>query len=87
VPITILSAAANPNQFRVDPLTVSVDVSGLADRLAKLQEKQIRVFVDVSDAGDEKKFRRNIQAQVPGGLKVDRVTPTYVTVERLLDAR
>jgi hypothetical protein len=39
--------------------------------------------VDVTDAGDEKQFRRNIQVQVPGDLKIESLKPTSANVERL----
>ena len=83
VPVTLLNSPANSNRFHIDPTTVAVDVSGTASELSRLQETQIRAYVDVSNAGDEMQFRRNIQAQVPGGLKVEHLAPAYTQVERL----
>ena len=83
MPVTILTSTPNPYHYDADPTAVAVEVSGSADDLAKLQPKQVHAFVDVTDAGDEKQFRRNIQVQVPGNLKVEGLNPTSANVERL----
>jgi len=83
LPITLLNSPTNLTRFKVDPATVLLDVTGPADQLKKLQERQIHVYIDVSDAGDEKQFRRTIQVQVPTDLKVENLTPTYTSVERI----
>ena len=83
VPVTLLSSALNPARFQVDPPTVTVKVSGAREALARLAERQVHVFVDVSDARDEKQFRRTIQAQVPDGLQVDGLSPSNAIVERV----
>jgi hypothetical protein len=66
----------------VDPQTVMVELSGTAEQLAKVTERQLHVFVDVSDAGEEKRFRRYIQTQAPGNLRVERPTQAMAVVER-----
>jgi YbbR domain-containing protein len=83
VPVTLLTATKNPNHYQVNPSTVEVEISGSRDELAKVQEKQVHAFVDISDVGDEKQFRRPIEAQVPGDLKVERVSTNTATVERI----
>ena len=40
------------------------------------------ILADVSDVGDERKFRRYIQVQVPGNLKVERPNQVMAMVER-----
>ena len=87
VPISVLSSANNTNHYRVDPATALVDISGPADELKKLQEHEIHVYIDVSDAGDEKQFRRNVMAQVPHELRVDNLLPTNAVVERVTTAK
>lgn len=87
VPITLLTASTNNSRFRIDPATTRVDVSGPADVLQKLQEHDIHAYIDLSDVGDEKQLRRNIQAQAPRDLKVDKLDPTYTTVERVSNAK
>ena len=83
LPITVLTSSTNSNRFRLSPSTVSVDVSGPADQLQKLQEREIHVYIDLSDVGDEKQLRRPIQAQVPQELKVEKLDPISTTAERI----
>ncbi|MDB6022529.1 MAG: YbbR family protein [Pedosphaera sp.] len=87
VPVTLLTSATNANRYLPDVQTVSVDISGPADQLQKLQEREIHAYIDVSDAGDEKQFRRPIQAQVPRDLKIDSLMPVNTKVERITTAK
>jgi hypothetical protein len=48
-----------------------------------LQAKDIQAFVDVTDAGDEKQFRKVIQIQLPREYSVVSVNPTNASVERI----
>jgi hypothetical protein len=43
--------------------------------------------VDVTDTGDQKGFRRQLQIQLPGELKVASMSPTNVSVERVTAAK
>jgi YbbR domain-containing protein len=81
IPITLLTAAGNTKVYRVDPTSVSVELGGTLVGLSKLQERDIHVYVDVSDAGDEKRFRRSIQIRVPDGLEVSRLIPVRASIE------
>jgi len=83
VPVTLLTPTTNLVRFQVDPPVVSVKLSGALDALARLTERQVHAFVDVSGAGDEKQFRRPIQAQAPDGLQVDSLNPSNAIVERV----
>ncbi len=83
VPITLLTSTFNTNRFRTYPETVSVDVGGTAGDLEKLQPGQIQAFVNLTDAGDEKQFRKPIQIQVPRDFAVMNITPTNASVERI----
>jgi YbbR domain-containing protein len=84
IPITLMTSTLNQNQYHVDPTTIPVEVSGSTGELAKLQEREIRVFVDVTDAGEEKRLRRIIQLQVPEGLVVTNLAKSpYAMVERV----
>jgi len=87
VPITLLMPATNTNRFVVNPSTVSVEVSGVANELLALQLQDIKAFVDVTDAGDQKQFRRTIQAQVPEGLKVAGLNPTNASIDRITSSK
>jgi YbbR domain-containing protein len=83
VPVTLLTASSNTNRFRTTPQTVAVEVGGTAIELPMLQAKDIQAFVDVTDAGDEKQFRKVIQIQLPREYSVVSVNPTNASVERI----
>jgi hypothetical protein len=83
VPVTLLTSAANPSRYQVDPISVSVEIGGTAEALAKLQAREIRAFVDISSsAGDEKQFRKKIQVQLPPDLKVEKLDHSMANLER-----
>jgi YbbR domain-containing protein len=84
VPITLLTSTKNLNHYHVSPPTVEVEISGAREDLAKLQEKDVHAFVNISEVGDEKQFRRPIEAQVPGDLKIEHVITNVATVERIV---
>ena len=83
VPITLLTAPLNTNRFRTSPETVAVEIGGTTNDLQNLQPKEILAFVDVSDAGDEKQFRKPVQVQLPKDYSVVSITPTNASVERI----
>lgn len=83
VAVTLMTAAGNSNRYIIHPALAYVVVSGTLPDLEKLQPRDVKAFVDIIEAGDEKEFRRNIQAQVPGDLKVVSVNPTNASVERI----
>lgn len=83
VPITLMMPTTNTNRFTVNPAAVSVEVSGNANELLSLRMQDIKAFVDVSDAGDQKQFRRPIQTQLPGDLKVASLSHTNASVDRI----
>lgn len=83
VTIAVLNRAANASLFTLNPSSVEVELSGKVADLEKLQAKQINAFVDVTDAPDEKQFRRNILIQPLPDFKIKSVSPTTTTVERI----
>ncbi|HZV36940.1 MAG TPA: CdaR family protein [Verrucomicrobiae bacterium] len=87
VPITLMTSTMNTNRFSITPATTTVDISGPEDELLKLQEKDIHVYIDLSDLSDEKQVRRPIRAEVPNNLKVDNLTPANATAERISEPK
>jgi hypothetical protein len=83
----MLAPTANTNRYRLSPAVASVEVSGNPNELLKLQLQEIKAFVDVTDTGDQKGFRRQLQIQLPGELKVASMSPTNVSVERVTAAK
>jgi YbbR domain-containing protein len=83
VPVTVLTSLRNTNEFKVDPVTVAVEVGGAFADLSKIQPQDIKAFVDVTEPAAEKQFRRSIQAQVPKDLKVVEIIPASASVQRI----
>jgi YbbR domain-containing protein len=83
IPINLLGAPGTLKRYKLDPATVSVEVSGSADELSRLREQDIFVYVDIRNAGDEKQFRRTIQAHVPHDMSVEHLSPFSTRVERI----
>jgi YbbR domain-containing protein len=87
VPITLMIPATNSNRYQINPTMVSVEVRGNTNELSTLVVQDIKAFVDVSDAGDQKQFRRPIYAQLPGDLKVASLSITNVSVDRITSSK
>jgi hypothetical protein len=84
VPITLLTSPTNTNRFIVAPDVVSVEIGSKDSKaLDDLQERRVEAFVDVTDAEDEKQFRRPVQIKVPEDFVVLAVAPTNASVERI----
>lgn len=82
VPVTLLTSVANAGRFTVVPQTVKVDVTGTQEALEKLQQQDLKAYVDVTDAEDEMQFRKTIQLQTPKDLRAAAVPPV-ASVERI----
>ena len=88
IPVTLLASPANTNRFMVTPEVVSVEVGSKDNKaLDDLQPRRIQAFVDVTDAEDEKQFRKPIQINVPAGFVVLAVAPTNASIERITSPR
>jgi hypothetical protein len=88
VPVTLLTPPSNTNRFTVVPGEVAVWVGSKDSKaLYELQARRVQAFVDVTDAEDEKQFRKPIQIQVPEEFVVLTVTPTNASVERITGSR
>jgi YbbR domain-containing protein len=87
VPVTLLTSPRNTNQFRISPALVSVDVSGNADDLKKLQPEQIQAFVDATAIQDEKEVSKEIQVRTPPDVRVEKVEPAKANLERITLAK
>lgn len=86
VPITLMASPSNTNRYTVNPEEVSVIVGGGKD-LDGLQSHRVEAFVDVTDAEDEKQFRRPVQVHVPPGFAVLSVNPSNAIIERITSAK
>ncbi len=80
LPISILSSAQDVHSFRVDPSEVEVMVEGDAQRLERLQAKDIRVIVDLTGVESGADLRKRVDISAPVGVTPVRIDPEQVRV-------
>lgn len=80
LPVVILSSAQDVRSFRVSPNEVDVTVQGEAKVLKTLQNKDIRVLVDLTGIGEARVLRKRIEVSTPAGVTYVRVAPEEVEV-------
>gem|GEM_PF-241295 len=80
VPAQLVSSTADVRAFRIEPDTVNVTIRGRPGTIHRLVDREIRVFVDITGADLNKRFRGHVDVVVPNGITVVRVEPTEVQV-------
>jgi YbbR domain-containing protein len=80
LPVLVVSTAADVRDFRVNPGTVSVTVSGPPAAIAILQANQIRAAVDLTDIQSVRDLKRRVDVSVPSGITLISVDPPRVGV-------
>ena len=80
LPVIIMSSAEDVRSFRVNPKEVEVTVQGDLKILNQLQNKDIRVLVDLSGIGAAHDLRKRIEVSTPAGVTHVRVVPEDVQV-------
>lgn len=80
LPVTILASAEDVHNFKVSPAEVEVTVQGDSRTLQKLQGKQIRAIVDLTDIGAARDVRKQIEVAVPASVSCMHVSPDEVEV-------
>jgi hypothetical protein len=80
IPVQIVSGTADPRAFQIHPTVVRVTVRGRSGPLARLNERQIHAFVDVSSADYTRSFRGVVQVATPNGFTVVSFEPAEVQV-------
>ncbi len=80
LPVLVVSSAADVRNFRVNPATVSVTVSGRHDVLSVLQQNQIHVVVDLTDIESARDLRKRVDVSTPPGVTLVGVDPPEVDV-------
>lgn len=78
--VLVVSAAADVREFKVHPAAVQVTVSGRPEVMIGLEEKEIRVAVDLTDIEPARDLRKRVDVSVPPGVTVVRVVPAEVDV-------
>lgn len=80
IPVLVVSAAGDVREFRVQPASAQITVSGQPAVLNALQPRDIRVMVDLTDIETSRDLRKRLDVSVPAGVTVVRVVPTEVRV-------
>jgi hypothetical protein len=80
LPVLAVSASADVRDFKINPGTVEVAVSGRPDVMAALADKEIHATVDLTDIEAARDSRRRVDVSIPSGVTVIRVAPSYVDV-------
>jgi hypothetical protein len=80
LPVLVVSASADVREFKINPGTVEIAVSGRPDVMAALADKEIHATVDLTDIETARDLRKRVDVSTPPGVTVLRVTPPYVDV-------
>jgi YbbR domain-containing protein len=80
LPVAVLSSAEDVRSFKVSPGEVEVTVQGDPRILKKLQNKDIRVLVDLTGIDSARYLRKRIEVSTPSGVTHVMVAPQEVEV-------
>ncbi len=80
IPAQIVSGTTDARTFRINPEVVQVTVKGLPDAIKALTEREIHVYVDVSNADSTRNFRKRVEVSTPTRITIVKVEPTEVEV-------
>jgi hypothetical protein len=80
VSVLVVSAAADVREFTVRPALVQVTVSGRPEVMTALEEKEIRVTVDLTGIEAARDLKKRVDVSVPPGVTVVRVAPAELDV-------
>ena len=76
----IVSGTTDARTFRITPEVVQVTVKGLPDAIKALTEREIHVYVDVSNADPTRNFRKRVEVSTPTSITIVKVEPAEVEV-------
>jgi hypothetical protein len=80
LPVLVVSATADVREFRVNPDTAQVTVTGRPEIMALLQGNEIHVTVDLGDIEMEEDLSRRVEVSSPPGVALVRVLPQKVNI-------
>jgi YbbR domain-containing protein len=80
LPVLIVSSAEDVRSFSVSPKEVDVTVQGSAALVKELQNRDVRVSVDLTGIQAGKDLRIRIDVSTPAGVSYTRVQPPEVQV-------
>ena len=76
--VVIVSSTADVRDFKVDPPTVAVTVSGSPEVISVLQANQIEATVNVTSIESTKDLTRRVHVSTPAGVTLVSVDPPEV---------
>ncbi len=80
LPVTVVSTSEDVRNFKVSPKEVDVVVQGDFKIVQRLQDKDIRVMVDLTGVAAAHDLRKHLEVSVPVGVTCTRVAPESVQV-------
>lgn len=80
IPVLVMSTAADPRIFRVDPSSIEVTVRGQSAVVTGLRDLDIRAMVDLRDIESAQNLRKRIELLTPPGITSTRPQPEEVQV-------
>jgi|SRR3954465_3640219 YbbR domain-containing protein len=80
LPVVVMSSAADVRNLKVNPAEVEVTVQGDSKTLSKLQTREIRVLVDLTDITPVGDVHKRIEVSTPPGVSHVRVQPEDVQI-------
>jgi hypothetical protein len=80
LPAQIVSGTTDARPFRIAPEVVQVTVKALPDAIKALTEREIHVYVDVSNADPTRNFRKRVEVSAPTRITIVKVEPAEVEV-------
>lgn len=82
-PITVMRTAADVRSFRVVPSEVDVTVSGPAAIVQSLTDREVEVYINLTDVLDAEGLIKKVQIFTPQSVNVIEVRPPDVRIERV----
>jgi len=80
LPIQLLSGTADVRSYGLEPDHVRVTLKGPREVFKKVNEREIRVFVDITSLDSTTPFEHRVDASVPAGLSIVRIEPPAIQV-------
>jgi len=82
-PIAVMKTATDTRSYKIIPDEVNVTVRGTPDIINSMTEKDIEVYVNLTDILESEKFKKKVIVSPPEGVTVLNVEPRYVTIEKI----
>ncbi len=78
LPVRVLSGGADVHEFKVQPPSVAVTVTGPHDIMSALQEKEVHVTLNITGIAAKPNARQVVDVSAPPGVTLVSVEPPSV---------